>query len=52
MTTSDELGASTSTYCTITLCVSIITFVYSLCIELAGYLPVRYHCELYMVGNP
>ena len=52
MTTSDELGALTSTYCTITLCVSTTTFVYSLCIELAGYLPVRYHCILYMVGSP
>ena len=25
---------------------------YRSCIELAGCLPVRYYCELYMVGSP
>ena len=30
----------------------ILIVMYSLCIELAGCFPFRYHCELYMVGSP
>ena len=30
----------------------ILIVMHSLCIELAGCLPARYHCERYMIGSP